>query len=147
MYRVTIFFSVFFRLDIILCISFVKPMQVFLFHLLFRCRILFFLKIWFIYLTEWERGRQREKEKQAPHTKGRQMWGWSPKQVPSQDPGITTWAEGRCLTNWNTQMLLRCRIVNSSFFRVSIPLLKFHMCSFISRMVCFMSLNIVIRAA
>ena len=44
---------------------------------------------------EW----QREKEKQSP-------WAGSWMQDSSQDIGIMTWAQGRCLSNWATQPLL-----------------------------------------
>ena len=54
---------------------------------------LFVLKILFIYSweTHRERQRHRQREKQAPHKEPR--WGtWS------QDPGIMTWAKGKCWT-------------------------------------------------
>ena len=62
------------------------------YHLLFLFKILF---IW-----------EREKEhKQGEGQRKREKQGaWS--RTRSQDPGIMTWAEGRCLTQWATQVLL-----------------------------------------
>ena len=92
-----------------------SPLSFSIIHVLFieggfRNCFFFFLKILSIYLKERESmhkhgmgegERQREKEKQTPH------WAESLTQVPSQDPEIMTWAEGRCLTNWATQMPLQ----------------------------------------
>ena len=44
-----------------------------------------------------ERGRSRGRSR-PPH---RQQGAW--RLAPSQDPGIMTWAEGRCITHWATQ--------------------------------------------
>ena len=58
----------------------------------------------FIYLREkrvsekeHEQG-ERQREKPTPSEQG----AW--RGAPSQDPGIMTWAEGRCLTDWATQV-------------------------------------------
>ena len=70
---------------------------------LFILITLMFLKILFIYLTEREpespswgrregRGRSRLPTEQGAGCR-----------APSQDPGVMTWAKGRCLTDWATQ--------------------------------------------
>ena len=72
----------------------------------FICHEGFFLKKDFIDLTERERestnrgsGRQREQRNGFLTEQGAQ---W---RALSQDPGIMTWAKGRCLTIWATQAL------------------------------------------
>ena len=62
----------------------------------------FFLKILFIYLRERvsaQAGEEAEGEGEVDSLLSREpdVGAWS------QDPGIMTWAEGRCLTDWATQ--------------------------------------------
>ena len=63
--------------------------------------VIFFLKIIFIYLREKDREHKQgegQREKQASHWAG----------PGSQDPGTMTWAEGRCLADWATQVPHDC---------------------------------------
>ena len=56
----------------------------------------FFFKIFILFIrasTIWQGGAGREKEKQRRGTQ-------------SYNPGIMTWARGRCLTDWATQVSL-----------------------------------------
>ena len=60
----------------------------------------FLKQILFIYLRERasmrkERGRRRSR---LPAEQGAQYGAWA------QDPGIMTWVEGKCLTDWATQV-------------------------------------------
>ena len=66
---------------------------------------IYFLKILFIYSTEIETDSERGNTSRGtgrgrsrlPTEQGVRYGAWS------QDPGITTWAKGRCLTDWATQ--------------------------------------------
>ena len=70
--------------------------------------VLFYFLRFYLFERKRERGRgvagvgsvQKEREKQAPR------WAESPMQgsIPYEDPGIMTWYENRCLTNWATQV-------------------------------------------
>ena len=53
---------------------------------------------------QWTLGEQQAEgeEKQTPH-RAEPDSGWGVGMAQSQDPGIMTWAKGRCLTNWATQ--------------------------------------------
>ena len=105
-----------FSLQILLL--FFSLQTLFLFHLSIGVFLFFFQnKVLFIYLREWAserehrgRGRSRTRTEQ-----GAQFW------ARSQDPGITTLVEGRCLSNWAT------RCPNWSLF---INKLKFFILSF-----------------
>ena len=66
----------------------------------------------FIYLEKkekkhlfiWERKRERKHELGGGNDRGRGRSRFLNEQgARSQDPGIMTWAEGRCLTDWSTQ--------------------------------------------
>ena len=68
-------------------------------------QVIISLKIYIFFDTEREltyRQAEQEKEKQAqyqgPAEEGAQYGAWS------QDPEIMTWAKGRCLTDWGTQV-------------------------------------------
>ena len=59
----------------------------------------------FIYVFERERLRQRMQEQEGQ----REREKWAPcLGTQSQDPGTMTQAEGRCLTDWTTQMPPKC---------------------------------------
>ena len=86
------------NLDLIILMDFQPQTQSF-----FHINVTFFIKIWFIY--SW--GTQREAETQAEEDTG-SLWGpWCG--TRSQDPGIMTWAEGRCSTTEPS----RCPIMSS----------------------------------
>ena len=66
---------------------------------------LFLKKILFTYEREREREREHkqgeeQRERRLPREQGAQSG------APSQNPGIMTWAEGRHLTQWATQVPL-----------------------------------------
>ena len=73
-------------------------MLLFLYTLLlcyFYNSLLLYIFLDFIYLTKQKQEQQQgEGKKQTPHWAGSLML-----RAPSQDPGIMTWAEGRCLTD------------------------------------------------
>ena len=68
----------------------------------YLCYYIFFFLIW--------RGRVSERDRQIEGTSrggGEAASPWEPWcRAPRQDPEIMTWAEGRHLTNWDTQTLL-----------------------------------------
>ena len=81
----------------------------------------------FIYLFEKEHTSggekdQREREKQTP------CWAGSPTLAGSQDPEISTWTKGRCLTNWATQeplaesYLMKCNVFVSQMLSLLLTL-------------------------
>ena len=75
---------------------------------LYNCKIFIdFLKILFLFI--WQREREREHIAGGAAGKGRgrsrlpaEQEAWRGAQF--QDLGIKTWGEGRCLTDWTTQM-------------------------------------------
>ena len=73
-------------------VSQVSPYQ---FSLFFKDFLFMYWFVWERMCTrehKWYRGRSRLPIKQGAQCRAR-----------SQNPGIMTWAEGRCLTNWATQ--------------------------------------------
>ena len=72
----------------------------------------FFFKKDFIHLFEWKNERERAQAVGRGWEGGRSRWVGSllsrepDVRALSQDPGIMTWAEGRCLTHWAMQVLL-----------------------------------------
>ena len=67
----------------------------------------FYLPIW-----EWMRERAQVGERGRGRRRSRlptKQEAWCG--IPSQDPGIRTWAEGKCSTNWATQVPLKCFVI------------------------------------
>ena len=73
--------------------------------------------LFLIYLLNREhtsRGSSRQREMQTPTWAGSPMWDSIPR------PGIVTWAEGRGLTNWATQVPHIINILIYLLYRISI---------------------------
>ena len=69
-----------------------------------------FFKKYFIYLFDRERaqaGGVGEGEADAPAEQGARRGTWA------QDPRIMTWAEGRCFTDWATQVPPQVRLLGN----------------------------------
>ena len=60
-----------------------------------------------MYLFIWEREKECVREqKQGDQGREKQAEQETQQGAQSQDPGIMTWAKGRCITDWATQVPL-----------------------------------------